>query len=191
MKKPDRVQPCPRVKIKIGSVEVQALFASGVVKSLIRTDLFKNLGRDIGRFTPEVTVELYDINNKRLSTRGSISASFQVFGEERPEQLTQSFIVVDSIMESCVLGLDTLYVHKFMFDGHERSIYRVMEPDHLPSSPICVTQRKLKISARSVLVVESEGGGAENYSDIASFFVPAPEFPQGISVDPRLSKEKK
>ena len=54
-------------------------------------------------------MELYDINNRRLSTRGTLSVSFQVVGEERPEQLTQSFIVVDNITESCVLGLDALY----------------------------------------------------------------------------------
>ena len=119
-------------------------------------------------------MELYDINNRRLSTRGTLSVSFQVVGEERPEQLTQSFIVVDNITESCVLGLDALYEHKFMFDGRERSIYRVREPDHLPFSPICVAQRKMKISARSVLVVESGGGGGELPPDIACFFVPAP-----------------
>ncbi len=96
---------------------MQALFDSGAEKSLIRTDLFQKLGRDIGRFTPEVTMELFDINNRRLSTRGTISVSFQVLGEERPEQLTQSFIVVDNTTESCVLGLDALYEHKFMFDG--------------------------------------------------------------------------
>jgi hypothetical protein len=168
---------------------VQALFDSGAGKSLIRTDLFQKLGRNVGIFTPEVAVELYDINNRRLSTRGTLSVSFQVVGEERPEQLTQSFIVVDNITESCVLGLDALYEHKFMFDGRERSIYRVREPDHLPFSPICVAQRKMKISARSVLVVESGGGGGELPPDIACFFVPAPELPQGIRVDPRLSKE--
>ena len=37
----------PRVKIKIGSVEVRALFDIGAGKSLIRTDLFKKLGKDI------------------------------------------------------------------------------------------------------------------------------------------------
>ncbi len=167
---------------------MQVLFDSGAGKLLIRSDLFKKLGRDIGRFTPEVAVELYDINNRRLSTRGTISVSFQVVGEEHPEQLTQSFIVVDNITESCVLGLDALYEHKFMFDRRERSIYRVREPDHLPSSPICVTKRKLKISARSVLVVESGGRGGELPPN-ACFFVPAPELPQGIRVDPR-SKER-
>jgi hypothetical protein len=64
-----------------------------------------------------------------------------------------------------------------------------MEPDHLPFSPICVAQRKMKISSRSVLVVESGGVSGELPSDIACFFVPAPELPQGIHVDPRLSKE--
>ena len=135
-------------------------------------------------------MELYDINNRRLSTRETLSVSFQVVGEERPEQLTQSFIVVDNITESCVLGLDALYEHKFMFDGSERSIYRVREPDHLPFSPICVAQRKMEISTRSVLVVDSGGGGGELPPDKACFFVPAPELPQGIRVDPRLSKER-
>ena len=161
---------------------MQALFNSGAVKSLIRSDLLKKLGRDIGRFTPEVAVEFYDINNRRLSTRGTINVSFQVIGEERPKQLTQSFIVVDNITESCVLGLDELYEHKFMFDGREQSIYRVRGPDQLHSSPICVTQRKLKIPARSVLVVESGRGGGELPPNIACFFVPSPELPQGIRV---------
>ena len=119
-------------------------------------------------------MEMYDINNRRLSARGTISVSFQVVGEERPEQLTQSFIVVDNITESCVLDLDALSEHKFMFDGRERSIYRVREPDHLPSSPIFVTQIKLKISALSVLVIESREGGGELPPDIACFFVPLP-----------------
>ncbi len=153
---------------------MQALFDSGAGKSLIRSDLLTKLGRDIGRFTPEVAVELDDINNRRLSTRGTISVSFQVIDEERPKQLTQSFIVVDNITESCVLGLDALYEHKFMFDGRERSIYRVREPDHFHSSPICVTQRKLKISAHSVLVVDSGGGGGELPPNIACFLYHLP-----------------
>jgi hypothetical protein len=47
----------------------------------------------------------------------------------------------------------------------------------------------MKISARSVLVVESGGGGGKLPQDIACFVVQAPELPQGIRVDPRLSKE--
>ena len=93
--------------------------------------------------------------------------SFQVVGEERPEQLTRSFIVVKNIKESCVLGLDALYKHKFIFYGRERFIYRVREPDHLPSNQICVTQRKLQ----KFPPAENYGGElrrttAENYPQI-------------------------
>ena len=115
--------------MKIGLVEVEALFDSGAGKSLISSNFYRKLGEEIGKFSPEVAVELLDINNRRLKTRGTLKVCFQVVGESNPENLEQSFIVVDDIAESCVLGLDALYQHRFMFDGSERSIYRIREAD--------------------------------------------------------------
>lgn len=173
--------------MKIGLVEVEALFDSGAGKSLISSNFYRKLGEEIGKFSPEVAVELLDINNRRLKTRGTLKVCFQVVGESNPENLEQSFIVVDDIAESCVLGLDALYQHRFMFDGSERSIYRIREADHLPYQPLVVSQEKLKIPANSAQIVESEGEYGNLPPNVVCMFRSAPELPKGIRVDPLVT----
>ena len=48
----------------------------------------------------------------------------------------QSFVIVDDISEDVVLGLDALYEHQFMFDGRERTIYRLRETGQFPNEPV-------------------------------------------------------
>lgn len=177
--------------MKIGLVEVEALFDSGAGKSLISSNFYRKLGKDVGKFSPEVAVELFDINNRRLKTRGTITVCFQVVGESNPENLEQSFIVVDDIAESCVLGLDALYQHRFMFDGSERSIYRIREADHLPYQPLVVSQEKIKIPAHSAQIVESEGEDGNLPPNVVCMFRSAPELPKGIRVDPLVTKNER
>ncbi|KAK4045448.1 hypothetical protein OUZ56_033054 [Daphnia magna] len=65
------------------------------------------------KFTADVPVDLYGVENTRLVTRGLVTLQVQVLGDN----LLQDFIVVDSISEESILGLDALYEHKFIIDG--------------------------------------------------------------------------
>ncbi|KAK4027394.1 hypothetical protein OUZ56_016440 [Daphnia magna] len=78
--------------------------------------------------------------------------------EESPDLLVQSFIVVDDITENCVLGLDAVYGHKFIFNCNEQTIYRMRKPDQPTHEPVMITPRKITIPPYTAQVVESERG---------------------------------
>ena len=179
----------PRVTLSIGNLKFKALFDSGAGKSLINSDLYRRLENGIERFSSEVSVELFDINNRRLTTRGTISLRFHLVGETDGEPMVQEFIVVDNITEDCVLGLDALYGHKFMFDGRERTIYRLKEPNQLsPHEPVMIVAKKIKIPPFSASVIESERGGGKLPLDVGCYFTKAPELPNGLRLDPFVSQ---
>lgn len=179
----------PRVTIKVGDAKIKALFDSGAGKSLLNSKIYPSLSRGIERFSSEVKIELYDINNRRLNTKGTITLRFHLEGETDQEPLIQEFIVVDDITEDCVLGLDALYGHKFMFDGRERTIYRIKEPDQFfDHEPVMIVARKIKIAPFTASVIESERGGGKLPLDVACYFVKAPELPEGLRLDPFVSE---
>ncbi len=64
----------------------------------------------------ELDVDLYDIQNKPLLTKGIISLPI-IYGNH---VLHQEFIVTNGISESCVLGQDAAIKHEFIFDGGKR-----------------------------------------------------------------------
>ena len=80
---------------------------------------------EAGKFTKEVDVDLFSINDKRLVTEGKITVNFVVADEAPHQLLEQEFIIVDGIVENCVLGRDALYQHHFVYNGKKQTIYRV------------------------------------------------------------------
>jgi hypothetical protein len=110
-------------------------------------------------FSKNVYVNLLDINEGRLACAGTITTEMLVEGEQPHESLKQEFIVVHGIVEDCILGLDALYEHRFMFDGHERCVYRVKESDQLPNrrDPFVLVASKLKLPPFLACVMESGG----------------------------------
>ncbi len=95
----------PRLRIQVEDQKFHVLVDNGAGRSLIRTDIFRLIdGKDF-RFSSEVQVELYDINNRILSTQGTVTLEIADMGDK----LLQEFIVVDDTTEECVLGLDGLY----------------------------------------------------------------------------------
>ncbi|KZS20625.1 Uncharacterized protein APZ42_012631 [Daphnia magna] len=179
----------PRITIKAGEVTFKVLFDSGAAKNLLNKNLFSALGGNVVNFSPEVAVELFDINNRRLKTLGTVTLQFQLVDEESTDLLVQSFIVVDGITENCVLGLDALYGHKFIFDGSELTIYRMRKPDHPTHEPIMITPPKITIPLYIAQVVESQRGGDEKLpQNVTCSFIPAPELPKGVRLDPFVSK---
>ncbi len=76
-----------------------------------------------------------------------MTLSVQVLGHN----LLQDFIVIDSISEECILGLDALYEHKFVIDGSERRIYRVKKTLKLDSTPTIIAREKITISYLYIL----------------------------------------
>ena len=143
---------------------------------------------NIEHYTRNVAVSLHDINNKRLDTKGTVIVKFRVCSEKGREILFQSFIVAEGISEQCILGLDALNRHKFMFDGREQTIYRLRdstEPHNF--SPVMVVSTKPTIPPFSASVVESERAGGKLPKNVACFFVRAPELPAGLRIDPFVS----
>ena len=67
----------------------------------------------------ESDVDLYDIHNKPLLTKGIITLPI-IYGNH---VLHQEFIVTNGISESCVLGQDAAIKHEFIFDGGKKAIF--------------------------------------------------------------------
>ncbi len=67
----------------------------------------------------ESDVDLYDIHNKPLLTKGIITLPI-IYGND---VLHQEFIVTNGISESCVLGQDAAIKHEFIFDGGKKTIF--------------------------------------------------------------------
>jgi hypothetical protein len=94
-------------------------------------------------------------------------------------------------VEDCVLGLDALYEHRFMIDGHERRVYRIRESDHLPNrrDPFVLVASRIKLPPFSACVMESGGNGAKLPPDTSLYLERNPHLPTGICVDPFLSSK--
>ncbi|KAI9556064.1 hypothetical protein GHT06_018631 [Daphnia sinensis] len=137
-----RKNKIPRLPIQVGNEKFKGLLDSGAGRSLIKTEVFNRLKEGVMKFTADVPVDLYGVENTRLVTRGLVTLQVQVLGDN----LLQDFIVVDSISEECILGLDALYEHKFIIDGSERRIYRVKQTLKPDSSPTIVAREKIPAS---------------------------------------------
>ncbi|KAK4045837.1 hypothetical protein OUZ56_033883 [Daphnia magna] len=101
------------------STRRNVLFDTGAERSVISSTFFH-----------KVDVDLFSINGTQIVTEGTITVNFFV-AEETPRQaLRQKFIIVNGIVEDCVLGCDALWKHQFIYNGRQQSIYRVPEIDH-------------------------------------------------------------
>ena len=85
----------PRLEIVVGDVRFHALLDSGAGRSLLRSDIFQRISSLAINFSLVVPVDLYDINDRKLSTKGVVSLEITVMGD----RLLQEFIVVDAITE--------------------------------------------------------------------------------------------
>ena len=171
----------PRLEIVVGDVRFHALLDSGAGRSLLRSDIFQRISSLAINFSPVVPVDLYDINDRKLSTKGVVSLEITVMGD----RLLQEFIVVDAITEDCVLGLDALYGHSFVFDGRERTIYRIKEPGQdIPRHPIFVTDSKVVLPPSSATVVETSPFGRHVPKDMTFVLRTALELPTGLRIEP-------
>jgi len=145
----------------------------------------------------ESDVDLYDIHNKPLLTRGIITLPL-VYGNH---VLNQEFIVTNGISESCVIGQDAAINHEFIFDGRSKTIFlaRDKPEDRLVVNQglICVPRVEKEISKTLMTllgnvriapltsqVVEAE---IQGQSDVVApfsifFFSPNEELPEGICI---------
>ncbi len=181
--KESRKNKAPRLKIQVGSVKFSGLLDSGAGRSLINTDVFNRIKNEIKYYNAEAPVDLYGVENTRLTTRGLITLEISVLGDN----LLQDFIVVDGISEECILGLDALYEHKFIIDGSERKIYRVKKTTLPDSAPTIMTGKKITIKPFSATVVESEGNGAQLPPNLAFYLNRGPGLNSGLRLDPFIS----
>ncbi|EFX75126.1 hypothetical protein DAPPUDRAFT_108167 [Daphnia pulex] len=148
-----------------------------------RCHLCKNVGHRAS-YCPTIK------NPKPPPPSGTIKTSFFVTNERPSESLQQEFVVVHGIMEECVLGLDALYQHNFVIDGHKKRVYRVRGSDQSNNrrDPVVVIQKKLIVPPFSACIMES-GGDGTNFSPGTSFFLTnSPTLPPGLRLDPYVSK---
>ncbi|KAI9557217.1 hypothetical protein GHT06_017035 [Daphnia sinensis] len=123
-------------------------------------DKLRNKGANLP-YSREVAVDLFDISNRPLICQGTLVVNVLVEDERPREPFQQEFIVVQGIMEECVLGLDALYQHDFVIDGRERRVYRAKESDQLQNvdQPIMMAASRLKIPPSSACLMESGNSG--------------------------------
>ena len=142
---------------------------------------------EAGKFTKEVDVDLFSINDKRLVTEGKITVNFVVADEAPHQLLEQEFIIVDGIVENCVLGRDALYQHHFVYNGKKQTIYRVPEIDHFQEKETpFVIARPLRIPRYSSCVLESGKEGAQ-VPHSTCHFVKCTNIPTGLDLEPFVS----
>ena len=67
-------------------------------------DLFKKIDPKMTSLSPEVEVDLYDVNDRKLKTLGT--ARLQII--HGSDKLIQNFIITTGVAEKCILGLDGL-----------------------------------------------------------------------------------
>ncbi|KAK4028173.1 hypothetical protein OUZ56_017433 [Daphnia magna] len=181
----------PRIRIKIGNSVVKALFDTGAERSVISSTFFHKLkeGKELINFTKEVDVDLFSINDRRLVTEGTITVNFFV-AEETPRQaLRQKFIIVNGIVEDCVLGRDALWKHQFIYNGKQQSIYQVPEIDHFQETenPFVIS-KSLRIPPISTSLLETREEETHPFNPLNTcHFVRCCNILSGLSLEPYIS----
>ena len=82
-------------------------------------ELFEKIDPKRTSLSPEVAVDLYDVNDRKLKTLGT--ARLQIMHGN--DKLIQSFIVTTGTPEQCIMGLDGLKQHNFCFNCGENTIF--------------------------------------------------------------------
>ena len=101
-----------------------ALVDTGSGASLIRERFYKTL-KDQGKLE-EAGVDLYDVSNNQVLTKGKVTLKFQ-FGDV--DQLDQEFIVVNAMKLNCIIGQDAIEKHEMIIDGKLKTVYRIIFED--------------------------------------------------------------
>ncbi|KAK4024520.1 hypothetical protein OUZ56_009942 [Daphnia magna] len=173
------------IRIKIGNSVVKALFDTGAERSVISSTFFHKLkeGKEL------VDVDLFSINDRRLVTEGTITVNFFV-AQETPRQAPwQKFIVVNGIVEDCVLGRDALWKHQFIYNGKQQSIYRVPEIDHFQETenPFVIS-KSLRIPPNSTNFLETREEETHPFNPLNTcHFLRCCNIPSGLSLEPYFS----
>jgi hypothetical protein len=197
----------PRISMKIFNYPFKALFDTGAARSLLHINVFNKIVSDqincseSGAMSPqqlicsESDVDLFDINNKPLLTKGVITLPI-VYGNH---VLNQEFIVTNGISELCVIGQDAAINHEFVFDGRSKTIFlaRDKSEDHLiVNQGACVSVEKeisetlmtsvgnVRIAPLTSQVVEAEIQGQSDVIAPLSIFLFSPnaQLPEGICI---------
>ena len=84
------------------------------------TALYRTIDPSFQTLSPNVTVDLYDVHDKKLITLGTASLKIKY----RDEILQQQFIVTEGIAESCIFGMDGIEKHGFCqnVSGYRRAL---------------------------------------------------------------------
>ena len=94
------------------------MFDTGAARSLLHEKIFKKLPSANYALT-DCDIQLFDVHNQILNILGKISLPIK-YGED---VLYQEFIVTNGITEDCISGLDAVFQHVFVIDGHNETLF--------------------------------------------------------------------
>ena len=106
--------------------------------------------------SPNVAVDLFDVNDKKLKTLGTAKLKI-THGDE---SFTQNFIITTGTSEPCILGLDGISSHGFCFNSRDQTIFRLQPTETFGRDGTVLTvDRNVTLPPRSsnvFLLVENE-----------------------------------
>jgi hypothetical protein len=83
-------------------------------------ELFSRIDPARKTISPNVAVDLFDINDKKLKTLGTATLEI-VHGDE---SFKQDFIITTGTSEPCILGMNGISHHGFCFNSRDQTIFR-------------------------------------------------------------------
>ena len=94
-----------------------ALLDSGASNSLINETIYHQFTSN-HNLNPEVAVELYDVQLRKLPTLGTTRVNFSFY----TSVYNQELIVTNAISEQMILGIDAILKHGIIIDGKGKQI---------------------------------------------------------------------
>ena len=88
----------PRIPFQSSNVAFEALFDTGATKSIMNKELFYTIDPTRTSISPDVAVDLFDVNDRQLRTLGTATLKI-THGDE---SIVQKFIITDGTCEPCI-----------------------------------------------------------------------------------------
>lgn len=153
----------PTMALEYNGHFFEALVDSGATRSLITVELVRKLEVEQNQIG-DCGILLEDINKKPIEVVGEVILELN-FGDKK---LKQSFIIVNGISDSCLIGADAIIRHGIIINGALLKVYMEEPNENLR------TQNRVKIAGKSsaILKVQQEKGiyEADSLVGIESIF---------------------
>ena len=108
-----------RIKINFNRFNVKALIDSDAATSVIAADIFHKIDPLIIEQVNDDEIQLKGFSSQVSKSLGRYNIKTKI---DNKHMFIQGFYVVPFMQEQCILGLDFLCNHGFVFDGRNRKI---------------------------------------------------------------------